>query len=149
MGYKAFDLNVFVQGVSGNEVLNGIVRTTDLNINLPIKYYDGRWTPGRTDAIWPTTSHTGDAYRSDLLVEDGSYTKIKQIQLGYTLPDKVIDILPISKLRTYVSLENFFTFTKYSGLDPEVGASSNNGVGVDLGYYPTPRSFIFGMSLSF
>nr|MUH41516.1 TonB-dependent receptor [Zobellia laminariae] len=149
LGYKAFDLNVFVQGVSGNQILNGIIRNNDLNINLPIKYYDGRWTPGRTDAIWPTTSHTGNAYRSDLLVEDGSYTKIKQIQLGYTLPDRVIDILPISKLRTYVSLENFFTFTKYSGLDPEVGASSNNGVGVDLGYYPTPRSFIFGMSLSF
>ncbi len=149
LGYKAFDLSVFVQGVSGNEILNGLPRTDNGQMNFPVRIYEGRWTPGRTDAIWPTTTHTGDAYRSDLLIEDGSYTKIKQIQLGYTLPEKVIDRLPISKLRTYVSLENFFTFTKYSGLDPEVGASTNNSIGVDRGFYPTPRSFIFGMSLSF
>ncbi len=149
LGYKDFDLNVFLQGVSGNEILNGIIRTDNGNINLPINYYNGRWTPGRTDATWPTVAHTGNAYRSDLLVEDGSYTKIKQIQLGYTLPESITDKLPISKFRTYISLENYFTFTNYSGLDPEIGASANNSIGVDKGFYPTPRSFIFGMSLSF
>lgn len=149
LSYKALDLSVFVQGVAGNELLNGLVRSDRAGQNLPVDWFTNRWTPTNTNASKPRANYTGNGFQSDLLIEDGSYTKIKQIQLGYTLPESVIGSIPLTKVRAYVSLENYFTFTKYSGLDPELGASTANSIGVDKGFYPNPRSFIFGMTVSF
>ncbi len=149
LGYKAFDLSVFVQGVSGNELLNGLIRPDIAGQNLPVDWFNNRWTPTNTNASRPRANYSGIGFQSDLLVEDGSYTKIKQIQLGYTLPDALMESIPLSKVRAYISLENYFTFTKYSGLDPELGASNVNSIGVDYGFYPNPRSFIFGATISF
>ncbi|WP_010520984.1 SusC/RagA family TonB-linked outer membrane protein [Aquimarina agarivorans] len=149
LGYKNIDLNIFVQGVAGNEILNGLIRSDIPGQNLPVDWFSNRWTPTNTNASRPRANYSGNGFQSDLLVEDGSYFKIRQIQLGYTLPKSLTQTLAISKIRTYISLENYFTFTKYTGLDPELGASTANSIGVDKGFYPNPRSFIFGATVSF
>ncbi|MDA3878810.1 MAG: TonB-dependent receptor [Prolixibacteraceae bacterium] len=88
---------------------------------------------------------------SDRYVEDGSYIRIKNITLGYTLPGYITERVNIDNLRLYVNVQNIYTFTKYSGYDPEVGVStlSNNVYGLDNGRYPSPQIFTFGLNLSF
>ena len=88
------------------------------------------------------------AYFSDLMIFSGSYLRIKQVQLGYTLPKSIAEKMHISKLRVYFSLDDYFTFTKYPGMDPEAGADGNNSQGIDRGMYPTPRKFMTGLSIS-
>jgi hypothetical protein len=83
------------------------------------------------------------------MVFDGSYVRIRQLQLGYTLPKNVTDNLKISNLRIYFSLDDFFTFTKYPGVDPEGGNNGGNSIGIDRGGYPIPRKALAGISLTF
>ena len=112
--------------------------------------YDERWTPTNTNASRPAANNTSDhVYRSDLMVSDGSYMRIKQIQLGYTLPKTLVQKAGIDRARVFVSLDDFFTFTKYEGLDPEAGSSNNARQGVDRGLYPIAGKVIFGVSLNF
>ena len=85
---------------------------------------------------------------SSAMVFDGSYFKIKQIQLGYTLPDSISEKVKMHGVRLYASLENFFTFTKYIGYDPEV-AGAGSSCGMDYGMYPNPRKVLFGLTVSF
>jgi hypothetical protein len=96
-----------------------------------------------------TTSAPG--YHSDRYVEDGSYLKLKQISLGYFIPQKYLRYAKISSAKVYVSISNLYTFTKYTGLDPEVGVSqtTNYVSGVDIGRYPSPRIFTVGLNLQF
>jgi hypothetical protein len=85
-----------------------------------------------------------------MTVFNGAYFKIKQIQLGYTLPKELLSKAYISRLRVFASLENFFTFSKYPGLDPEAAsANSQNALGIDMGTYPTAKQVIFGVNLTF
>jgi hypothetical protein len=83
------------------------------------------------------------------MVYKGSYVRIRQIQLGYTLPRKTMDKLQIENLRFYVSLDDYFTFTNYPGMDPEAGSADDNSQGIDRGMYPTPRKIMFGLSFGF
>lgn len=83
------------------------------------------------------------------MVFDGSFFRIKQIQLGYTLPSKISKKAFIERLRIYASLDNFFLFTKYPGMDPEASATSTSGMGVDYGNYPTTKKVVFGLSITF
>ena len=85
---------------------------------------------------------------SDGVIFDGSYFKIKQIQLGYTLPKPVLNRIGLDNLRVYCSLEDFFTFTSYPGFDPEV-TGSGNAIGVDKGYYPSSKKVVFGLNVTF
>ena len=96
------------------------------------------------------TSGTG-GYHSDRYVEDGSYIKIKSISLGYNIPQKYTKYAKINSAKVYVSISNLYTFTKYTGLDPEVGVSqtTNYVSGVDIGRYPSPRIFTVGLNLQF
>ncbi|MBR2105339.1 MAG: SusC/RagA family TonB-linked outer membrane protein [Bacteroidales bacterium] len=96
-----------------------------------------------------TTSAAG--YHSDRYVEDGSYLKIKQISLGYFIPQKYLKYAKITSAKVYASISNLYTFTKYTGLDPEVGVSqtTNYVSGVDIGRYPSPRIFTVGLNLQF
>ena len=80
---------------------------------------------------------------------DGSYFKIKQIQLGYNLPKNLLKKVSLESCRVFASLDNFFTFSKYIGLDPEVTTSGGNSSGIDMGTYPTAKQVIFGVNLSF
>ncbi|MBU2887955.1 TonB-dependent receptor [Gilvimarinus agarilyticus] len=150
LAYKGFDLLVFAQGQAGNEVLMGFNRTDRPTANKPALFYEDMWTgDGSTNSWFRPNTNSNIAYSSDYMVFDGSFVKIRQMQLGYTLPTNVADAIKVSNVRFYVSLDNFFTFTKYPGMDPEAGSSGDNSQGVDRGYYPVPRTVIGGLTFSF
>lgn len=83
------------------------------------------------------------------MVQDASYVKIKQIQLGYNLNRELIKKTGMTSLRLYISLDDYFTFTKYKGIDPEVGSFSNNSQGIDRGLYPNASRLMTGLSVTF
>ena len=149
LSYKGFDFKAFLQGASGHEVMLGMVRTDRLNFNKLQVYFDDRWTPSNTDATMPGAATESNAWHSDLMIFKGNYLKVKQLQLGYTLPGNLVSKAKMSKLRLYVSVENAFTFTDYPGVDPEVGATQVNSLGIDRGMYPYTRTFLFGVNVSF
>ncbi len=147
--YKNFDLMVFMQGVGGNKIFQGLRRLDIGNSNYSTKVL-GRWTGEGTSNDYPrlsTSDPNGNFGRmSDFYLEKGDYARIKLVQLGYTLPAKLVNKAGILRVRFYVTAENLFTLTKYTGYDPEIG-----GVvfGVDHGVYPQARSFIGGVQVQF
>lgn len=150
--WKGFDMVVFAQGSAGNDIFCGL---TKLNFPASNKvsaiWNDNRWTPTNTSGTTPR-ANCDEIERyctSDAMVFDGSYLKIKQIQLGYKLPESILGKARISSMRVYASLEDFFTFTNYFGFDPEVCANSTTGIGVDIGGYPSSKKVIFGINISF
>ena len=149
--YKQFDLSLFIQGSHGNDLYNGIFRY-DLNTtNLPVSALE-RWTGEGSTNEHPRISHT-DPNRnnrvSDRFVEDGSFVRVKNLQIGYSLPDRVLEKLDLGKFRFYVSANNLLTFTKYTGLDPEIGSRGTLEIGIDRGFYPVARNFIAGVNVTF
>src|SRR5690606_35063148 len=117
--------------------------------------YDS-WRPDNPGAILPildaNDAQSGEP--STYFVEKGSYLRLKNVQLGYTLPKSVLDRIGTDQIRVYLQAQNLVTFTKYSGLDPEVNlrnfsSGSDRQIGVDEGIYPTPKAIIFGLSLRF
>lgn len=152
MKYKGVDFGMFIQGVQGNDIYNASVRYDLAFSNKPNSILD-RWTGEGTSNSEPRVNLSdpnNNTRASDRFVEDGSYMRFKNMQLGYTLPENVMEKMKIEKLRVYVSGNNVFTFTKYSGFDPEIGAYG--GVleaGIDRGFYPQARSLIFGLQLAF
>jgi TonB-dependent starch-binding outer membrane protein SusC len=150
LGYKNFDLNIFMQGSFGQENFLGFARADNAETNKLTKFYNNRWTTSNTVASMPRAGYNGEyLYKSDLMVESGSYLKIRQIQLGYSIPKALAKKVLLSKARMFVSLNDYFTFSKYSGLDPEVGSQNNNAQGIDFGIYPVSKKVLFGLSLSF
>lgn len=150
LSFKGFDFLVFAQGQAGNEVLMGFNRADRSTTNKPAFFYNNRWTGAGSTNTWFASSVTNQyVYNSDLMVFDGSFVRIRQLQLGYTLPRRVTERLHLNNLRMYVSLDDFFTFTKYPGVDPEGGNNGGNSVGIDRGGYPIPRKAMVGLSLSF
>lgn len=161
LGYKNFDLSVFFQGAYGQKiysVLNRDIEGFYRGFNITEEYYNNHWTgPGTSNefprASWSSGNNTLPF--TDRFLEDGSYTRLKNLQLGYTFPKALLDNYSISKLRVYFSATNLLTFTNYQGLDPEMTASDNaRGAGdlangIDWGTYPSARSFNVGLSLTF
>ncbi len=152
--WKGLDFNILLQGQAGCEVFN-VTRRTDLYyINLP-KTILNRWTGEGSTNKYPrfTFDSANQNYRvSDLWLEDGSFLRARNVQLGYTLPQEWTKKAGISRLRIFVQAENLFTLTKYTGCDPEVtGGNSGYGteVGVDRGVYPQSRTFSVGVNLTF
>ena len=151
LAYKGFDLVVFANGTSGNDICYAVPRSTRIQANTLKYFYDRRWTtPGQNaEYIAASLPDYANYVQSSALVFDGSYFKIKQIQLGYTVPEKLLDRAKVfKKARVYVSLDDFFVFTEYPGFDPEV-SMSGSGLGLDYGQYPTTRRATFGINLSF
>ncbi|WP_206614452.1 SusC/RagA family TonB-linked outer membrane protein [Chitinophaga barathri] len=150
MSYKGFDLMVLVQGQKGNDVLMGFNRIDRPTANRPEFFWTDRWTPENKSNSWfAPNSGSKYAYNSDKMLFDGSYTRVRQLQLGYTLPESLLKRAHIRNARIYGSLDNYFTFTKYKGMDPEAGSNDNNSLGIDRGVYPIPRTAIVGLSFSF
>ena len=150
VSYKGFDLLVFVQGQSGNDILMGFNRTDRSTANKPYFFYANRWTgPGSTNSWFAANTANPYIYNSDLMIFDGSYMRIRQLQLGYSLPEAWMRSAGLKKARIYVSLDDFFTFTKYPGVDPEGGSNGQNSIGIDRGGYPIPRKAIVGLSFNF
>lgn len=159
--YKGFDFTLFATGQSGNEVLMGLFRTDRPTVNRFASYYTDRWTPQNRSASLPRANVDTRYWFSDGVVFDGSFLKVKQIQLGYSLPKSLLNKITFSNARVYVSLEDFFTISDYPGIDPEASSSSvhsvrvgseesgENSIGIDRGFYPMSRKVLFGLSITF
>ncbi len=148
-GYKGFDFSMLIQGTQGNQVFDCTRRTDIKSVNLP-SYMLNRWTGAGTSNKYPRFV-IGDSVNwvsSDLYVYDASYCRIKNIQLGYTLPEKLTGKILISSLRVYVAAENLVTLTKYHGFDPEI-SSGGTSLGIDYGVYPQARTFTIGVNVKF
>ena len=149
--FKNFDLSILVSGVHGNDVLNtNLMNFYTLNGsgNIPRYIYESTWKgEGSTNTVIQANQANVTASRfSRSFLEDGSYVRIKNIQLGYNVPK----IKGISNMRVYVNAVNLLTFTKYKGYDPEVSAFENaNMRGVDLGSYPQSRTVSIGANVTF
>lgn len=162
LNYKAWDLSIFFQGAYGQKVFSVLNRDIEgfyRSFNVTQRYYDERWTGAGTSntqprASWDASGNNALIYSSRFL-ESGSYTRLKNLQLGYALPQGVLERLSIQNLRIYVSGANLLTFTKYSGLDPEMTASNNalgqgdTALGMDWGTYPAAKSYNVGVNIVF
>lgn len=149
LGYKAFDFNLQFQGSIGNDIMSTYHQPSRPITNKPLHFYTQRWKSPGDNASFPGAANVISSYDTDLMVESGSFMRIKQIQFGYTLPSKIANKMKIGNLRMYVSLDDYFTFTGYKGLDPEVGNFGFNSIGVDRGFYPTAAKTVFGLSIDF
>ncbi|MEI8113584.1 MAG: TonB-dependent receptor [Bacteroidia bacterium] len=163
--YKGFDLNVFTQGVQGNQIYNQMRQTGLYNLTLnsnvspDLLNYWGRKLPDGTTVTNTNIPRLGKDWNnnmrfSDYYLEDGSYFRIKTITLGYTVKKAWVERIRLSNLRIYLTAQNPLTFTKYSGYDPEIGQSNGWNAspldfGVDAGAYPQARMVMGGLSISF
>ena len=150
--YKGLDLTVFGTGSHGNKIFNCINRPDYATSNKMKKVmYDDRWTPSNTNGTKPRAGANDlDKYvDSSAMIYDGSYFKIKQIQLGYTLPKSLLGKVGVSHVRVYGSLDDFFTFSGYPGFDPEAATNATTGMGVDKGAYPTSKKVVLGFNIEF
>ncbi|MBQ0044266.1 MAG: TonB-dependent receptor [Bacteroidales bacterium] len=146
LAWKGLDLTIFGSGVAGNVIMPCLHRTGFKN---HMKVYKELYENG----TYPNPSWTVGNYQfwsSDANVFKGDYFRIKQIQLGYTLPQNITKKAKISDLRFYLSLDDFITFSKYPGLDPETAAlNTTSGNGLDWGSYPTMQKLVLGVNLTF
>jgi TonB-linked SusC/RagA family outer membrane protein len=163
LSYKEFSLNIQLYGAFGQKLYNGLLRDLDAmeysNYRRGLSY----WTAGnagtKTPRLGVSYAINGVADRgiqqnvradSDRWIEDGSYLRLRNVELGYTLPKSLLNTLHLSDSRIFVSGQNLFTITKYSGLDPDVvGANVNLEPGVDLGAYPASRIISVGLNIGF
>ncbi len=150
--YKGLDLVVFGNGAFGNQVFLLMNEIQASNNKIRSIYYADRWTPTNTNASRPralvgTLASTYN--KSSAYVFSGDFFKIQQIQLGYTLPKKLLKKIAFSNARVYCSLEDFFLFTDYPGYSPEAASDSVIGAGIDFGAYPTSKKVVFGLNVEF
>lgn len=161
--YKAFDFNAYFYSVYGNKILNyqesalqsfqnrGFVGVE----NISEEYYNNRWTPSNPSNTFSRVTYNDDAIGSNVpssaWIQDGSFVKLKNLTVGYTLPTSLVDRVALSKIRIYLSTQNLFTITKYKGLDPEIGVQGGNSTqtGVDNGTYPGSRFYTLGLNVTF
>jgi len=166
VSYKDFELTLLVQGSQGNDIFNqGRIRLESPYEGTSSELLN-RWTEDNQDTDIPAfidavtrqnaalvskVNLGSDGGRLQRYVEDGSYIRLKNVTLGYSLPAAAISRIGVSKLRAYVSGTNLITITKYSGYDPEVSAYNSNDamIGVDLSNYPTARTITFGVDVTF
>lgn len=149
VSWKNFDLSMMWQGTMGNDIYDATRRTDISATNLP-SWMLNRWTGEGTSNRIPRfmLGDNTNWQSSDLYVYDGSYLRLKNIQIGYTLPAALTQKVFVSSLRFYVAAENLFTFTKYHGFDPEI-SSGGTSLGVDYGVYPQARTWTIGANLTF
>ncbi|MGM9753133.1 MAG: SusC/RagA family TonB-linked outer membrane protein, partial [Candidatus Cryptobacteroides sp.] len=147
--YKGFDFIIFGTGAAGNDIYSCLNRA-DYTLNKLTYFTENRWKESNKSGTMPKAGAADiDKYFiSSAAVFDGSYFKIKQIQLGYNFPQQLLSKAKISSLRVYASLDDFFVFTSYPGFDPEV-TGGGNALGVDKGNYPTSKKIVAGLTITF
>ncbi|MCX2680958.1 TonB-dependent receptor [Galbibacter sp. EGI 63066] len=162
LGYKGFDMSAFFQGSQGNEIFNNDKVYTDFpsffNANRSVRVLDS-WTPDNLDAELPALSQSitnNEGNANSFFVEDGSYMRLKNLQIGYTLNEEVSSYLGMDSVRFYLQGTNLFTITGYDGVDPELqprfldnGAIDNLTIGVSDNNYPLASIYSFGINLKF
>lgn len=163
VSYQNFDLSLFFQGVNGNKIYNQVL--TDIEgfyrpFNITQRIAAKAWTGEGSTNVFPRLSWAGgqnNKQASTRFLEDGSYLRLKNVQLGYRLGSGALSRLKISSARFFISVQNVFTITKYTGLDPEMATSANaatagegdRAIGIDWGTYPSARTFTAGVNLNF
>jgi len=152
--YKNLDLNIFFQGSQGNEILNyTLMELASGNNNATTEVLDA-WTPTNTDTNVPINAARTKRVTSRF-VYDGSYIRLKNVSIGYSLDEKVVSKIGLTRVRFYISAQNLWTITDYPGSDPEgnylndTNARSNTNLGLEYGSYPNVRTFTFGFNLKF
>lgn len=156
MGYKNFEFTFFFQGSQGNDIFNlsSVNQTLDygFGLNMPREVYENHWTPTNTTAKYPVISRTTSTNISNRFVEDGSFLRLRTVQLAYNLPVQKLGINWMRNLQVYASGQNLLTFTKYSWWDPEIssyGGSNSIRLGIDHYSYPTAKTITFGLRAGF
>ena len=158
--YKAWDVTLYFYGTYGNKIfdfaesnLESFESRQNVSIeNISLQYYQNAWTPQNHNNTYSRIVANDDAEGSDAassaFVENGSFLKLKTINIGYTLPTGIAKKIAMTKLRVYVSSQNLFTITSYKGLDPEIGTQNGNPTqnGIDNGAYPSSRFFTIGLN---
>jgi len=149
INYKNFDFSAYGYAELGKEMVRNYERDQK-NVNR-LDYYLDRWTgPGTSNEVpRATTGATSNKLFSDFFVEDASFLRIQNIQLGYSIPADVVEKIGISKFRIYGSVNNAFTFSKYKGFDPAATTGEAIGGGIDPGFYPVTRQYLLGLNISF
>jgi TonB-linked SusC/RagA family outer membrane protein len=162
LGYKNFDFNMFLYSVVGNEIYNYMKYWTDFNTfsgGRSTRILTDTWRPDNTDATLPILNATdsySNAISTDYYVEDGSYLRARTVQLGYTLGEGTRNRFGLGNVRIYVQAQNLFTITGYTGIDPDlsiqnVGNAANGSrdqaIGIDWGFYPTPKQYLVGINI--
>ncbi|MBR1414620.1 MAG: SusC/RagA family TonB-linked outer membrane protein [Prevotella sp.] len=157
MGYKGFDFSVTATGAFGQQILRSTNNDSNMADNLSQKLVYGSWRGEGTSNFLPKLNNLKNINfmtMSDIWLEDADYVKIQNVTLGYDFAN-VWKTSPFSQLRLYFAANNLFTFTGYSGMDPEMGASGGNddsygwAAGIDNGFYPTPRTYMVGVNVKF
>lgn len=159
-GYKNWHLDIFGQGVQGNQIFNYVRYWTDFPTfggNRSTRMYTQSWEPGKTDAKLPIlrSNDVISSNPSTYYLEDGSYMRLRNVQLTYDLPRALLSKVGMSRAAVYVQGQNWLTLTKYTGLDPEINLRNSSAIGqdrhigVDEGSYPAYRATLVGLSLSF
>jgi len=174
LAYKSFDFNAFFYGSYGNKIFNYQARNLEsfqapgfVGIqNVSREYAQNAWTPTNPSSRYARVSYNDDIsannVASSVYVENGSYLRLRNVTLGYTLPTDLIKKLTLTKVRIYIAAQNLFTITKYTGLDPEIGQATgtdpnnNNAAaanatasGIDIGTYPSSRFYTVGLNVTF
>lgn len=160
MRYKNFGLTIFGAGVSGNQIFNYTRYWTDFPTfggNRSLRMLNQSWEPGKTDALLPQLRSNDNisSNPSTYYLEKGGFLRLRNIQLSYALPKTLLEKVNVANFTAYIQLQNWFTFTKYTGLDPEINLRNSSAnfqdrqIGIDEGAYPASRSILVGVSLSF
>jgi len=152
--YSNFDLNIELQSSYGNKIYSTLRQNLELTTGFQnvLGELTNRWTASNTTGTFQRANEGTTVYPiSSRFVEDGSYLRLKTISLGYSLPKKFASKIYLTKLRAYVTANNLFTWTKYTGYDPEVNSNGQNSAqqGVDSGAYPNAKSLVAGLSVTF
>ena len=171
--YRGFDLNIYLTGSYGNDILNftrrdteammnGLNQTTRVNDRARLVLIDPNGSetdvsnirvanPGTDVPRVSNTDPNNNRRMSTRFIEDGSFLKIRNVRLGYTLPSNTVGTLGLKSVRLFVNLQNLYTFTNYSGFDPEIGAYNQDVLltGVDNGFYPSPKMYTLGINVGF
>lgn len=159
--YKNFDVGIFIQGTYGNKIYSQINQDIEgfyRGFDVTQRYFDARWTGEGTSNTQPRaswTSKSNNARSSSRFLEDGSYVRLKNLQLGYSISEKILKKIGLSQTRIYASGTNLLTLTKYSGLDPEMTVSDNSknegdrAAGIDWGTYPSAMTIMLGLDITF
>ena len=149
INFKNIDFGAYAFASIGNEIVRNYERNQPL-VNRSI-YTINRWTGEGSTNEFPrlTTGATSNTLFSDFFVEDGSFVRIQNAQIGYTFPNELMEKMGADKLRVYLSANNIYTFTKYRGYDPSASSGAPIGAGIDQGFYPVPRTYLLGLNLKF
>ena len=147
MTFKQFDLSAYAFASVGNEMVRNYERNQPL-VNKSV-YAINRWTGEGSSTTDPrlTVGASSNALFSDYFVEDASFLRLQNAQIGYSFKPETLDKLGLTKLRLYLSGNNLFTFTKYRGFDPSASSGAPIGGGIDFGFYPVPRTVLLGLNL--